>query len=124
MRGLSATSNLERVSKLLKQLGQGLFFPPNVKGWEGGRSWINSSTLIGRANFVVDLLADGNTRFDGKPLDAWCTAHSISNNEWLEWLERSLLVLPLTDEEKNRCRSGSPATMLGLLARNPKIHLS
>lgn len=124
MRGLSATSNLERVSKLLKQLGQGLFFPPNVKGWEGGRSWINSSTLIGRANFVVDLLADGNTRFDGKPLDAWCTAHSISNNEWLEWLERSLLVLPLTEEEKNRCRSGSPATMLGLLARNPKIHLS
>jgi uncharacterized protein (DUF1800 family) len=124
MRGLSATSNLERVSRLLKQLGQGLLYPPNVKGWEGGRSWINSSTLIGRANFVVDLLADGNTRFDGKPLDAWCSSHGISNNEWVEWLERSLLVLPLTEEEKNRCRGGSHATTLGLLARNPKIHLS
>src|SRR5262249_36631635 len=26
--------------------GQNLFFPPNVKGWEGGRSWLNSTTLL------------------------------------------------------------------------------
>ena len=29
-------------------LGQTLFYPPNVAGWPGGRSWIDSSTLMMR----------------------------------------------------------------------------
>ena len=124
MRGLSATSNLERVAKMLKPLGQGLFYPPNVKGWDGGRSWINSSTLIGRANFAVDFMADANTRFDGKTLDAWCSDHQMSNSDWLDWLEQSFLVLPLSSKEKEECRNGSRAATFTLLARNPKIHLS
>ena len=31
-----------------KLLGQLLLFPPNVAGWAGGRSWIDSSTLLSR----------------------------------------------------------------------------
>jgi len=31
-----------------KLLGQILFFPPNVAGWPGGRSWIDSSSLLFR----------------------------------------------------------------------------
>jgi uncharacterized protein (DUF1800 family) len=124
MRGLSATTNLERMVKMLKPLGQGLFYPPNVKGWDGGRSWINSSTLIGRANFMVDLIADGNTRFDGKTLDAWCSSHAIPASDWLDWLERTYLVQPLSNDERERCRSESRGSVLTLLARNPKIHLS
>jgi uncharacterized protein (DUF1800 family) len=31
---------------LLRQLGQDLFAPPNVRGWPGGEAWINSSTLL------------------------------------------------------------------------------
>ncbi|MEO5967043.1 MAG: DUF1800 domain-containing protein [Ferruginibacter sp.] len=31
-----------------KILGQVLFFPPNVAGWPGGSSWIDSSTLMAR----------------------------------------------------------------------------
>jgi uncharacterized protein (DUF1800 family) len=33
-------------------MGQVLFFPPNVAGWPGGASWINSSTLLNRINFA------------------------------------------------------------------------
>ena len=33
---------------LQKLLGQLLLFPPNVAGWPGGRSWIDSSTLLSR----------------------------------------------------------------------------
>jgi uncharacterized protein (DUF1800 family) len=33
-------------------MGQLLFFPPNVAGWPGGTSWINSSTLLNRINFA------------------------------------------------------------------------
>jgi len=36
-------------------MGQRLFAPPNVKGWPGGRSWLNTSTLLERANFAGAL---------------------------------------------------------------------
>src|SRR5262249_34535355 len=37
-------------------MGQQLFQPPNVKGWEGGRSWINTSTYFVRQNLAIYLL--------------------------------------------------------------------
>ena len=40
----------------LRQLGQDLFGPPNVKGWPGGEAWINSSTLLARKQFIERLL--------------------------------------------------------------------
>ena len=33
-------------------MGQELFNPPNVKGWPGGKTWMNTMTLITRANFA------------------------------------------------------------------------
>jgi uncharacterized protein (DUF1800 family) len=43
-------------------MSQVLFAPPNVKGWPGGDSWINSSTLLARKQFL-DALA----RTSGRP---------------------------------------------------------
>ncbi|PTY04658.1 DUF1800 domain-containing protein [Opitutaceae bacterium EW11] len=40
---------------LLRQMGQMPFNPPNVRGWMGGRSWINSSTLAARRQLVQAL---------------------------------------------------------------------
>lgn len=37
-------------------MGQDLFFPPNVKGWDVGRAWINTSTFFIRQNILVYLL--------------------------------------------------------------------
>jgi uncharacterized protein (DUF1800 family) len=76
-------------------MGQVLFYPPNVAGWPGGTSWINSSTLLNRINFanaaarraaaaapaqtvdkVTATVLDGNvtsTTRDG--LHAFATAH-------------------------------------------------
>ena len=36
--------------RLAAELGQNLFMPPSVKGWDGGTAWINSATLIRRSN--------------------------------------------------------------------------
>jgi uncharacterized protein (DUF1800 family) len=36
----------------LAEMGQQLFAPPNVKGWEGGKSWLNTATLLARDNFA------------------------------------------------------------------------
>lgn len=41
--------------------GQDLFYPPNVKGWDGGRRWLNSTTLLARGNWVNDVIW-GNPR--------------------------------------------------------------
>lgn len=38
-----------------RQLGQDIFMPPNVKGWPGGESWINSNTLLIRKQLLEHL---------------------------------------------------------------------
>ena len=52
--GVDAPPRLVLVGSTL--LGQRLFYPPNVKGWEGGRGWISTSTLMQRANLAGVLL--------------------------------------------------------------------
>lgn len=47
----------------LRQMGQALFYPPNVRGWVGGRQWIYSATLTARRQFMESLFntIDENT---------------------------------------------------------------
>ncbi|MBV9619346.1 MAG: DUF1800 domain-containing protein, partial [Verrucomicrobia bacterium] len=40
----------------MQQMGQILFAPPNVKGWDGGKEWISTSTLLFRYNFANYLV--------------------------------------------------------------------
>jgi hypothetical protein len=40
----------------MRQMGQTLFAPPNVKGWDGGKAWITTSTLMFRFNFANYLI--------------------------------------------------------------------
>lgn len=44
----------------LRLLGQDLFHPPNVKGWEGGVAWINANTLLTRHNLALLLVTGEN----------------------------------------------------------------
>jgi uncharacterized protein (DUF1800 family) len=48
--------NLTALISASDMMGQNLFFPPNVKGWDGGRAWINTSTMFVRQNLAVYLL--------------------------------------------------------------------
>jgi hypothetical protein len=38
---------------LMARMGQDLFNPPSVKGWDGGRAWISTSSLFERFNFAA-----------------------------------------------------------------------
>jgi len=42
---------------LAARLGQNIFQPPNVKGWDGGRDWISTSTIAERYRMPTVLLA-------------------------------------------------------------------
>ena len=46
-------------TNLLRSLGQDLFAPPNVKGWDGGLAWITTNNLLARYNQAA-MLAQGD----------------------------------------------------------------
>jgi len=46
-------------TNLLRSLGQDVFAPPNVKGWDGGLAWITTNNLLARYNQAA-MLAQGD----------------------------------------------------------------
>jgi uncharacterized protein (DUF1800 family) len=50
----------------LEAMGQPLFNPPNVKGWPGGKNWLNTSTVLARHNFVQQV-ASANLPLGRRP---------------------------------------------------------
>jgi uncharacterized protein (DUF1800 family) len=51
----------------IRNLGENLFYPPNVKGWPGGTTWINSSTLLARKQFVEQIFRATETAAPHRP---------------------------------------------------------
>lgn len=45
------------LAEWVSRMGQDLFYPPNVGGWNEGRSWLATRTVIARANFAHALAA-------------------------------------------------------------------
>ncbi|MBX9724165.1 MAG: DUF1800 domain-containing protein, partial [Candidatus Obscuribacterales bacterium] len=48
---------------VMARMGKNLFEPPNVKGWDGGMSWIATDTLMERFNFANRI---STVKFDAK----------------------------------------------------------
>ena len=88
----------EDLALQVRQLGQDLFQPPNVRGWPGGTAWINTDTLLLRRE-----LLDRRTR--GRELgDAAAKLAAIAGSP--RAMDRLLLataaVGPLPDEADER----------------------
>ncbi len=54
--GLTQVPGIPYFTNVMANLGQNLGNPPNVKGWDGGRAWMNPSTLLIRGNDIRHLL--------------------------------------------------------------------
>jgi uncharacterized protein (DUF1800 family) len=54
----------------MQNMGQRLFNPPNVKGWDGGTTWISDTTLLSRLNFIGGI-ASLNPPVSLQPLSRW-----------------------------------------------------
>jgi uncharacterized protein (DUF1800 family) len=57
----------EALLLLQRALGQILFYPPNVAGWPGGKTWIDSSTLMMRMR--IPQMLNERDEFNIKPKD-------------------------------------------------------
>ncbi len=66
----------------LTQMGQRLFFPPNVAGWPGGKNWLTSGTMIARQNFLTRLLDSqtlaGSSWLQGMPVSSSTAARRLA----------------------------------------------
>ncbi len=60
--------------RALNQMGQVLFYPPNVAGWPGGTNWVTSQTMIARQNYLAQLsnspMMANSTWLEQTPMDA------------------------------------------------------
>jgi uncharacterized protein (DUF1800 family) len=92
MRALEAQGNLSELAQRLAEIGQRLFYPPSVKGWDGGRSWINSSTLLGRVNLAGAIVRSA----DLAKLTARAAAESP--DEIVDWALELLVAVPISAE--------------------------
>jgi uncharacterized protein (DUF1800 family) len=73
----------------LRRMGQLLFLPPNVKGWDGGAAWLNSQTVLTRENFASSLMAKMGT--------AGWMAHALSSMD-PQTVTRALTATILQDD--------------------------
>ncbi len=72
VRGMEAVVSTTRLAEDLAGLGQNLYHPGTVKGWPGGKHWINDATMVGRHNLAADMLSNSGPY--GKKLDPWAVA--------------------------------------------------
>jgi uncharacterized protein (DUF1800 family) len=67
----------------LAQMGQRLFYPPNVAGWPGGANWLTSGTMIARQNFLTRVLGSqtlaDSSWLRGLPIAAASAARTLSD---------------------------------------------
>ena len=60
---LNPTVQVVALAEACGQMGQNLYSPPSVAGWSDGPSWVNSTTLLSRANLALGILSDQNEAF-------------------------------------------------------------
>jgi uncharacterized protein (DUF1800 family) len=112
--GSSATA-LQGAVTAMGQMGQVLFYPPNVAGWPGGNSWINSSALLSRLNFANALAHRVGPSFSGQTLDQLLGTFVDSN------------VTPATKaglEQLAGAHGNDPSTLLYFVLATPEYQLN
>ncbi|CAN5601151.1 hypothetical protein BH10PLA2_BH10PLA2_19710 [soil metagenome] len=66
--GLEGRAGTSTLVQALEELGQNVFYPPSVKGWDGGPVWLNGQTLLSRQNLALALTSTEDPRF-GRHID-------------------------------------------------------
>jgi hypothetical protein len=64
IRELHSTLPVRALPAVITRMGQTLFDPPTVKGWDSGLSWINSATLFERSSFANLLVTERGVKAD------------------------------------------------------------
>ncbi len=83
------------VDQALQAMGQTLYQPPNVGGWEEGRAWISANRILLRYNAVADLVE--KSQLD---VAAMLNGKGASVAEFVDYLSQACLVTNLSDGQR------------------------
>ncbi len=100
LRALEGTTNFTALAADLQPAGQVPFYPPSVKGWDAGRAWITTSTMLARINLVWNLVCGTHPRYGRKvALDALAQRYEAARSDRAaNWLTQLLLGRLLDDD--------------------------
>jgi hypothetical protein len=108
------------------RLGQDLFEPPNVGGWPGGRAWLSTRSLIGRANYVAALLGGPNAGRP-EPFDAAALARRHGQPEdrvgIITFYGRLLLGAEPAGDWRDRVTADDPRQSVARVLTSPEAQL-
>jgi uncharacterized protein (DUF1800 family) len=103
VRSLEGTANSQALANDLRKLGQGVFYPPNVKGWDGGAEWINSATLLSRVNLAWGVVSGRTGQYKKKiDLEQLSEKHAVKPPDRVRWLADLLLGVELPKDAYNQ----------------------
>ncbi len=123
LRSFEVTTNTQLLARDLREVGQGLYYPPNVKGWDGGRAWINSSTLLGRSNMLHRILQDENTKFAGGTLSDYLRGYDISSPPAaIRFFCDQLLAMPISPDRQEQIAVSADAKQFDETSLRRSLH--
>lgn len=116
------TVSLNALAAATEAMGQALFAPPSVAGWDWGPAWINTTTSLARTNFALGVV--GNSGDLGRRFDALDLAsrHGHSGDPRTFLVE--LLVQDAFGPDVRRRISGEPREVAALVLTSPEYQLA
>ena len=100
--GVDQVTNYSALEGAIRQMGQQLLEPPDVKGWRYGRTWISSSRLFVRYNSVAELI-NSVPQPGGKGVDGVAILEASgckTSAELVDYLAKRCLMKPLTQDKR------------------------
>ncbi len=128
LRFFDASVNMQELSNRLAGLGQLPLYPPNVKGWDGGRAWINASTILARANLISELVNSGNTKLRAGSWSQWAKSHPPTDaKDNLQWMDEYFLAAAIPPTAWTELENFKPSEIqqaISWLAALPEFQLN
>jgi hypothetical protein len=95
-------ANMPFLRESTTKMGQNILFPPNVKGWDGEETWINSNTVLLRFNFGLSLSTQRGDEFvrQSKIEKGLLDAKATTGEQVVNYMSRLLLDGTLTPKFK------------------------
>ena len=100
--GLTDIPGVPDFNATTRDLGQELFYPPNVAGWEGGRSWITPALLLERGNFARAVFFPDMVNF--QPPDRWMP---VTNRKVAAKIDQGYEITAATIENDDTATAGN-----------------
>ena len=134
VRAFGAGAPTLRLAQDLSALGQDLLEPPTLKGWVGGRDWINRFTLLGRARLAGELFSSSGAYAGKLDPEGVAAKHGCASpDETSAFLFDLLVQESVSAPQRTALLSGLPAAgstaepvrrLAAFIATLPEFHLA